>query len=216
MDYSSLNESITISGDMNVAASYRDGTHWEKRGSSKTQNETGSTGESIIQAGNNSDGDGGDYGGDVYEWFRDESKCLGKSEGAPLKLPENVGIPGFTPSERKRFAAFLEEGNFCDVWRKLHPQGVLVSDKKDDSDNKNSSSPWERPNYTWRGALAKNFGGYAKYQGKGQRIDYFLLSSKLGVQEIATCEIRGYGTNKEGLYCGSDHCAVELRFKSGS
>ena len=193
---------------MNVAASYRDGSHWEKRGS-KNQNETGSTGETI-EAENNSDSDDG---GDVYEWFRDESKCLSKSEGAPSKLPENVGIPGFTPSERQRFAAFLEEGDFCDVWRKLHPQGVIVADKKVDNEN---SSPWERPNYTWRGALAKKFGGYAKYQGKGQRIDYFLLSSKLGAKEIETCEIRGHGTNREGLYCGSDHCAVELRFKSGS
>merc|ERR1712238_393152 len=39
---------------------------------------------------------------------------------------------------------------------------------------------WEVANYTWRGRQAKNQGGYAKYQGRGQRIDYFLLSpSKL-------------------------------------
>jgi exonuclease III len=173
---------MTIIGDMNVAASYRDGSHWEKRGSKK-QNETGSTGERIVEA-ENSDDDCGE----VYEWFRDESKCLNKNEGgaSPTKLPENVGIPGFTPSERERFAAFLEEGDFCDVWRKLHPQGVVVSDKNNNDDD-DASSFWERPNYTWRGALTKNLGGYAaKYQGKGQRIDYFLLSSKLGVKEIET------------------------------
>jgi exonuclease III len=161
---------MTIIGDMNVAASYRDGSHWEKRGSKK-QNETGSTGERIVEA-ENSDDDCGE-----------------------------------------RFAACLEEGDFCDVWRKLHPQGVVVSDKNNNDDD-DASSFWERPNYTWRGALTKNLGGYAaKYQGKGQRIDYFLLSSKLGVKEIETCEIRGYGTNKGGFFCGSDHCAIELRFK---
>ncbi len=169
-------------GDMNVAATYRDGSHWEAKQSSKTRND----------------------GSEVYEWFRDEAKCLGKFEKG-VKRPENVGIPGFTPAERERFATFLEEGNFCDVWRKLHPNGAPAN-----SDNE--TSPWERPNYTWRGALAKNFGGFAKYQGKGQRIDYFLLSPKTDVDEIKNCDILGYGTNKQGMFCGSDHCAVDLRF----
>ena len=177
-----------------MAATYRDGSHWEKREPkvNKTSTETEDS--------------------DVYEWFRDESKCLSRVEkGGPPKLPENVGIPGFTPAERDRFATFLEEGNFCDVWRDFYPDGMPTSD-----DDDRESSTWERPNYTWRGALAKNFGGYAKYQGKGQRIDYFLLSPKSKVVEIERSKIHGYGTNKEGLFCGSDHCAVDLRFSFGT
>ena len=178
---------------MNVAAGYRDGSHWKKT-------------ENGCQSDN-----------DVYEWFRDESKCLSKFGSdknkieATTKRPENVGIPGFTPAERERFQSFLSDGKFCDVWRNLHPEGVLASGKEDGRDDEKSL--WELPNYTWRGTVAKNFGGYAKYQGKGQRIDYFLLSPSIGVKEIEKCEIRGYGTNRDGLFCGSDHCAVELRFK---
>lgn len=177
-------------GDMNVAATYKDGSHWEKRPQEgKTSAET---------SGVNSFNDG-----EIYEWFRDEAKCLSRFEhGGPPKLPENVGIPGFTPAERKRFATFLEEGNFCDVWRKLMPDGNAPLE--------NESSQWERGNYTWRGHLGKN-GGYSKYQGKGQRIDYFLLSPKEKVEEVFRCNIVGHGTNREKFW-GSDHCAMGLMF----
>lgn len=183
-------------GDLNVAATYRDGSHWEKRGPKR---EKGSSNQDRTEGSCDTDDSC-----TIYEWFRDESKCLGKAEYKSAKSTENVGIPGFTPAERERFAAFLDEGDFCDLWRNEHPEGVTSDDNKE--------NPWERPNYTWRGTCAKNFGGYAKYEGKGQRIDYFLLSpSKLGAKEVQKCEIRGYGTRREGLFCGSDHCAVELR-----
>ena len=160
---------------MNVAATYKDGSHWEQRES------------------------------EIYEWFRDEAKCLNKSEKGSPKRPENIGIPGFTPAERERFATFLEEGNFCDIWRQLHPDGAPHPFNE-------IASQWERPNYTWRGTVAKNFDGFAKYQGKGQRIDYFLLSPKQDLAEIKMCDILGYGTHRQGMFCGSDHSAVELRF----
>merc|ERR1712176_1159284 len=114
--------------------------------------------------------------GNVYEWLRDESKCLPNS---PPKDPENVGMPGFTPAERERFAALLEGGDFCDVWRTLHPKGVASG----------TSNPWEAPNYSWRGAIARNFNGSARFQGKGMRLDYFLLSpSKFASLDVESCE----------------------------
>ena len=192
-----LDRKLLWCGDMNVAATFRDGSHWQRQQPKEKR------------VGNDCNDDDVDDDNNIYEWFRDESKCLSRVEnGGPSKLPENVGIPGFTPAERKRFSLFLQEGDFCDVWRKLHPKGVAPQEGED--------SCWERANYTWRGALAKNFNGFAKYQGKGQRIDYFLLSPKSHVEEIESCDIGGYGTNRLGLFCGSDHCAVSLRFKDTS
>jgi len=195
---SSLDRKLLWCGDLNVTRHYLDGSHWEKRGKQGTKQ-------------NESDSEEGNHDDDVYEWFRDEAKCLGsRSRDGPPKLPENVGIPGFTPAERKRFAEILKEGDFCDVWRKLHPRGV---EKKDD--DKTYKSIWELPNYSWRGSLAKTPGGFARFQGRGMRLDYFLLSpSKFGTDEtIEKCEIRGYGTNMHDLFGASDHCAVELRFR---
>lgn len=200
---SGLDRKFLWCGDMNVAATFRDGSHWQRQ--RPNDRKAGTVADNDARySGNDANGDNG-----IYEWFRDESKCLSRIEnGGPSKLPENVGIPGFTPAERRRFSLFAQEGNFCDVWRKLHPKGVDPDGTED--------TCWERANYTWRGALAKNFNGFAKYQGKGQRIDYFLLSPKIHVKEIASCVICGYGTNKLGLFCGSDHCAVLLEFNQSS
>jgi exonuclease III len=168
-------------GDMNVAREYRDGTHWQRR--------------------SNNDA--------IYEWWRDESKCFvpgGNKDPTCHKKPENVGIPGFTTAERNRFSDLLREGDFCDVWRELHPHGVQA--------RPNEKSVWDRANYTWRGHLSREGGGFAaKYQGKGQRLDYFLLSPSTlvtGGDLVKSCDILGYGELKEGLFCGSDHCAVRL------
>ena len=161
-------------GDFNVAREYRDGTHWEKRPD-----------------------------GSIYEFWTDPEKCfVGKKGSVPTPDdPDNIGIPSFTVGERKRFAALLQGGDFVDVWRALHPNGVADS----------TLSKWDRPDYTWRGHLAKSDGYNAKFQGKGQRLDYFLLNPSKLIKSVQSCEILGYGEQRRGHYCGSDHCAVQLR-----
>ncbi|KAG7349680.1 endonuclease/exonuclease/phosphatase family protein [Nitzschia inconspicua] len=183
------NRKLLWMGDMNVARDYRDGTHWKWRKNDE-----------------NSDS--------IYEWWRDESKCFVQGDHknpTASKKHENIGIPGFTTAERERFANLLQVGDFCDIWRELHPDGVPPQ--------KNEASVWDRGNYTWRGHLSREGGAFAKYQGKAQRLDYFLLSPSKLVNRKATgttsnllksCEILGYGEHKEGLFCGSDHCAVRL------
>lgn len=199
----STDRPILWCGDLNVAADYRDGSHWERRSSDRS----------------------------IYEWWKDESKCFVKSDNkgsGQKKRLEDTGIPSFTDAERSRFLEIVNEGDFCDVWRALYPNG--------DNTDKKGSSIWELPNYTWRGHLAR--GNYAaKYQGKGQRLDYFLLApakhvvqktdmeqagvrgggkngSHLQLMTVESCKILGYGEKREGLFCGSDHCAVQLQLTS--
>jgi exonuclease III len=222
-------------GDMNVANEYKDGTHWEHKP------QTGS---------NNNKGDDNDSKSSttIYEWWTDEKKCLGKPSTVKKDI-QDVGMPGFTQGERDRFHEFLKQGDFCDIWKELHPMGIAAAADSSSSSNANENDgdgdgdgdqqqkKWELANYTWRGQQSKNPGGYAKYQGRGQRIDYFLLSpaskllccntkkqtsttgtetTKISDDEsnnnlvVDSCDILGYGTRMEGLFCGSDHCAVKL------
>lgn len=140
--------------------------------------------------------------GTLYEFWTDPIKCnIGKKSRTIMEDSQNVGIPSFTPAERMRFEAFLKEGDFADVWRESRPNGST-----------DSTLPlWERPNYTWRGHLAQGDTYTAKFQGKGQRLDYFLLSPSKLVNGTVYCQILGYGELREGHFCGSDHCAVLLR-----
>jgi exonuclease III len=153
-------------GDMNVAHTYIDGTHWS----------------------------GPRDDGSIYEWWTDESKCImNRDYRESQRHPDNKGMPSFTPAERRRFEGLLKEGDFIDLWRHSHPS---------------TSNNWDDANWTWRG-----FGG--PYKGKGQRLDYFLLSSSLdNVDDVLeSCDILGHGSEKEGLFCGSDHCACLLKLK---
>jgi exonuclease III len=164
-------------GDFNCARDYRDGTHWEKRDD-----------------------------GSVYEFWTDSVKCQVGNSGVPSD-PANVGIPSFTPNERRRFAQLLKEGGLVDVWREVHPDGTCDVSMK----------PWDRPNYTWRGHLARNGAPYsAKFQGKGQRLDYFLLSPANMMSSVFVCQILGSGEKRDGYFCGSDHCASILRLQAAS
>lgn len=140
--------------------------------------------------------------GSIYEFWTDSEKCfVGKKASVPTPDdPDDVGIPSFTAAERRRFAALLKEGDFVDAWRALHPNGVTDS----------TLPKWDRPDYTWRGHLAKTNAYNAKFQGKGQRLDYFLLSPSKLIKSVQTCQILGYGEQREGHYCGSDHCAALL------
>jgi exonuclease III len=165
-------------GDFNCARDYRDGTHWKKQ-------ETGS----------------------IYEFWTDTGKCQVGKKGETPPDPGNVGIPSFTPNERRRFAQLLKEGDFADVWREMHPEGTTDT----------SIKPWDRPDYTWRGHLARDGASFiAKFQGKGQRLDYFLLSPSKLISSVSLCQILGSGEHREGFFCGSDHCATILRLRPGS
>lgn len=157
-------------GDFNVARCHLDGTHWEQR-----------------------------TDGTIYEFWTDPKKCsVGKQSSISSSDPAHVGIPSFTPAERRRFSTILKEGILLDVWRELHPSGVSNLEMK----------PWDRPEYTWRGHLAQGSTYTAKFQGKGQRLDYFLLTPPESLQLVNSCEILGYGEKREGHFCGSDHCAT--------
>ena len=224
-------------GDMNVANNYQDGTHWERR------SQTGKNNSNNDEDNNHNTS----TSSTIYEWWTDEKKCFVKRPTLK-KEKQDVGMPGFTQGERDRFREFLKQGDFCDIWRELHPMGIATDSSSsnanananaNDGDGDQQQKKWELANYTWRGQKSKNPGKYAKYQGRGQRIDYFLLSpaSKLlccnnnqkqtsttgtGTTKISddndgnnslvvdSCDILGYGTRMEGLFCGSDHCAVKL------
>lgn len=164
-------------GDMNCAREYKDGTHWEEQQPHKT----------------------------IYEWWTDESKCFVSSKQvAANRSPENVGMPSFTPGERRRFSDILTKADLLDIWRDMHPNGTTTS----------SQQKWDRPDFTWRGHLGLN-GQKSKYEGRGQRLDYFLASpsSLFRDDSVDRCDILGYGGQREGLFCGSDHCASLLVLK---
>lgn len=142
--------------------------------------------------------------GTVQEWWTDEQKCFASaSQRDPSRHSQDQGMPSFTQAERSRFEDILAQANLTDVWRKLHPNGA------DETDETKILAKWDKPNYTWRGHLGKN-GTIAKYQGKGQRLDYFLTSN---VDNVETCKILGFGERRDGLFCGSDHCASILTLR---
>ena len=177
-------------GDLNVAADYRDGSHW-KRGTIDNDTED-----------------------EIFEFWTDEKQCFvaGVTKRLdPNRHSDDKGIPSFTTNERRRFAEIRREADLADTWRELHPDGCSSTD----DDNAKYKSPWDRPNFTWRGHLSKDGNTYAsKYQGKGQRLDYFLLSPSSLVKDVVLeCSILGYGEKREGLFCGSDHCATILKLK---
>ena len=185
-------------GDMNCARDYRDGTHWEDRSTL-------------------------DSSSVPYEWWTDETQCFVQPSSSipttPRNQPcstDNRGMPSFTPGERRRFESLLEAGNLVDVWRDLHPNGSDCRSCKHCSssfqDKVASWSQWDFPNWTWRGHLGKNK-VRSKYEGKGQRLDYF-LKSPYDRESVEKCEILGYSSQREGLFCGSDHCASLLVLKT--
>lgn len=198
-------------GDLNVARDHRDGTHWEQRTVIDKDNEN-----------NNNEEKGLSTSRLIYEWWTDESKCFVSAQAKkldPNRAPGDKGMPSFTPNERTRFALLLEVGDLVDIWRCLHPRGtqetggILVDNKY--------KTKWDRPDWTWRGHMGKAGNTYTnKYQGKGQRLDYFLLSPSSALTSsssatstglVESCDILGYGEERLGFFCGSDHCAVVLK-----
>jgi exonuclease III len=137
--------------------------------------------------------------GSIVEWWTQEKKCFSVSQKVcENRTSEEIGMPSFTPGERSRFVQLVSQGNLVDVWRNLHPDVC--------SAERSELSRWEQPDMTWRGSLSAN--GWSRYEGKGQRIDYFLMS-KADVDAVVSCDILGYGTQRVG-FCGSDHSPVSL------
>jgi exonuclease III len=184
---SACNRPILWVGDLNVARTYLDGTHH------------------FI-----------DSNGTCKEYWTNETQCLGKSGSAMKKDASNRGMPGFTPNERQRFEECLARANLVDVWRRLYPKGITQETLPFLPHGRggcNEANPWDKAEYSWRGAIAKITNtGKARYQGKGQRIDYFLLSNH-AMDRVESCDILGYGELREGFFCGSDHCASLLVLK---
>ena len=190
------NRPIMWLGDLNVARTYLDGTHHRI----------------------NSDGTAAD------EYWTDERRCYAKNQ-VPRgpRSKDDMGIPGFTPNERRRFENTLSEANLVDVWRHLHPTGVTsdILPYLGRHGGTAERNPWDRANYTWRGTTGRNQ-AVARYQGKGQRIDYFLISRNAVVGgdgdggRVVSCDILGYGEQREGYFCGSDHCPIVLVMKDAA
>jgi len=143
--------------------------------------------------------------GSIYEFWTDETKCFVRPPKITDKHLDHVGIAGFTAAERRRFTQMLDVCGLCDVWRELHPEGVTAD---------HHQSLWDGRNFTWRGHLSKDPARKSRYEGKGQRLDYFCISPLPMFGQVENCDILGYGRLREGLFCGSDHCAVSLTLRS--
>lgn len=140
---------------------------------------------------------------EVIEYWTDESKSLtSSSKRDEGRHQDDMGIPSFTKNERRRLSQIMGQADLVDVWRDRFPDG----DRR-----KEFADPWEAPNYTWRGHMGKTGNFLSKYEGKGQRLDYFLVSAGLKCK-IQECEILGFGSERHG-FCGSDHCPLLLRLK---
>ncbi|KAK4264465.1 hypothetical protein QN277_025637 [Acacia crassicarpa] len=111
-----------------------------------------------------------------------------KQNGYVPPNKEDCGQPGFTLSERKRFATILREGKLVDAYRFLHKEKDMEQ------------------GFSWSGNPV------GKYRGKRMRIDYFIVSEKLK-DRIVACEMRGKGIELDG-FVGSDHCPVTLELSS--
>lgn len=103
------------------------------------------------------------------------------------------GQPGVTEGEREQFKDILSTARLVDAYRALHPAST--------------SPPADGPFYTWRGHPPVN-GVYAKYHGKGMRIDHALVAESL-LSSVQACEILGRGADRIG-FMGSDHSPLKL------
>lgn len=95
--------------------------------------------------------------------------------------PENIGQPGCTPAERKRFFDILEAGGLVDAYREL------VGEEHDSG-------------FSWRGVPS------GKYGGRGMRIDHCIVAQSL-FPSISSVEIIGHGMERTG-FLGSDHSPI--------
>jgi AP endonuclease 1 len=119
-----------------------------------------------------------------------------KKVGEPAVAPENVGQPGCTPAERRRFHDILDTAGLVDLYRHVHP--VPPEDSKDKVDRFSSI-------FSWRGHRT------GKHSGRGMRIDHFIGSEAL-TPRVEDVKILGHGGERIG-FMGSDHCPMILYLK---
>lgn len=101
---------------------------------------------------------------------------------------DDVGQPGCTNNERKRFEKILEAGNLVDAYRELVGNEMCSE-------------------FTWRGRNSGKFGG------KGMRIDHCIVSRAL-FPMIESVHISGHGSERIG-FLGSDHCPLVITCGGG-
>merc|ERR1712008_426531 len=95
--------------------------------------------------------------------------------------------------ERELFRQILSKAKLVDTYRFLHPT--------------ESPPPAESPSYTWRGHPPVH-GSFARYHGRGMRIDHALVSETL-MSRVEASEILGHGSERVG-FLGSDHAPIKL------
>jgi len=138
-----VNRPLLWCGDLNVAKDYRDRTHWERPVTTVVDDNNTSIN---INANTNNEAKNGSVTV-PYEWWTDESKCFAGGQAKtldPNRAIGDQGIPSFTANERRRFVEILEQSDLIDVWRELHPNGVVQEDIIGKYKNR-----WEFPNWTW-------------------------------------------------------------------
>lgn len=103
---------------------------------------------------------------------------------------ENVGQPGCTDAERKRFAKILADGDMVDAYRQL-------------------IGPRDSSGLSWRGNTT------GKHSGRGMRIDHCIVSRTM-MDRIVAVKIAGHGVDRVG-FLGSDHSPllITMEVKEG-
>ena len=136
-----------------------------------------------------------DVSGDPNWWMKHKMGSGRDQE----KGSGNEGQAGFTANERSRFNNILKVTGLKDPYRTLHGNP--------DKDNKDTG---KGPFYTWRGSKGE-MPGYARYEGKGMRIDYTLVTPAL-MDYVERAEITGRLDDRMDPvgFFGSDHCPVVL------
>lgn len=127
------------------------------------------------------------------EWFN--------AQGDPPESGEadDVGQPGCTNNEQKRFKTMLQAGDLIDMYR--HLESTLKIQRSTDI---------EAPIYTWRGHPGVERPEAGRFYKKGMRIDHHLVARKL-LPRVKRAEICGQGVSaQDPSFLGSDHCPILL------
>ena len=134
------------------------------------------------------------YRHDVYraspKWTIPGEPGAGSGETPWLNCHGDMGQPGCTMNEQRRFADIRESGHLIDAYRHLHPVGAAAVEPG-------------REAWTWRGSAgADGNPSSGRYWKRGMRIDYTLVHESL-VNRIKRSEILGHGPTRIG-FLGSD------------
>lgn len=102
---------------------------------------------------------------------------------------EDIGQPGCTEGERKRFASILACGDLLDGYRELVGHG-------------------QETEFSWRGIST------GKHGGRGMRIDHCIIARRI-FPRLRSVQITGHGVERTG-FLGSDHSPVVIKMDSKS